>query len=415
VGAYTYSQGLEWAVEAGLVRDQATAGSGSVVCSRKASAASKHRLPPACSAPGLAGDIGEVERLNAEFLASRESSELRAETVQMGYSLRRLLHDLDDFPVPPALDALPEVAFPTGWALAAAVWEIPLADSLAAYLWSWCENQVMAALKAVPSARPPGSGRCWRSAAAFRRWCSRRSHSPKRNGATSLPAWRWLRAGTKRNIRDFFDHDRKRTRMNRRPALRIGIGGPVGSGKTALTLALCLALREKYSLGVVTNDIYTAEDAKFLVQHAALPQERILGVETGGCPHTAIREDASINLEAVARLTTAFPDIEIVFVESGGDNLAATFSPELSDLTIYVIDVAAGDKIPRKGGPGITRSDLLVINKTDLAPMVGASLEVMERDSRRMRGERPFVFSNMKTGQGLAEIIDFIEERGLLG
>ncbi|MEF8715826.1 MAG: urease accessory protein UreG [Accumulibacter sp.] len=202
--------------------------------------------------------------------------------------------------------------------------------------------------------------------------------------------------------------------MNRRPALRIGIGGPVGSGKTALTLALCLALREKYSLGVVTNDIYTAEDARFLVQHAALPQERILGVETGGCPHTAIREDASINLEAVARLTTAFPDIEIVFVESGGDNLAATFSPELSDLTIYVIDVAAGDKIPRKGGPGITRSDLLVINKTDLAPMVGASLEVMERDSRRMRGERPFVFSNMKTGQGLAEIIDLIEERGLL-
>jgi urease accessory protein len=204
-------------------------------------------------------------------------------------------------------------------------------------------------------------------------------------------------------------------RMNRRPALRIGIGGPVGSGKTALTLALCLALREKYSLGVVTNDIYTAEDAKFLVQHAALPQERILGVETGGCPHTAIREDASINLEAVARLTTAFPDIEIVLVESGGDNLAATFSPELSDLTLYVIDVAAGDKIPRKGGPGITRSDLLVINKTDLAPLVGASLEVMARDSRKMRGDRPFVFSNMKTGEGLAEIIAFIEERGLFG
>ncbi|MEF8754957.1 MAG: urease accessory protein UreG [Accumulibacter sp.] len=201
--------------------------------------------------------------------------------------------------------------------------------------------------------------------------------------------------------------------MNTRTALRIGIGGPVGSGKTALTLALCLALRDRYSLGVVTNDIYTAEDAKFLVQHAALPQERILGVETGGCPHTAIREDASINLEAVARLTTAFPDIEIVLVESGGDNLAATFSPELSDLTLYVIDVAAGDKIPRKGGPGITRSDLLVINKTDLAPLVGASLEVMARDSRRMRGDRPFVFSNMKTGEGLTEIIAFIEERGL--
>ena len=204
-------------------------------------------------------------------------------------------------------------------------------------------------------------------------------------------------------------------KMNQRPALRIGIGGPVGSGKTALTLALCLALRDKYSLGVVTNDIYTAEDAKFLVQHAALPQARILGVETGCCPHTAIREDASINLEAVARLTTAFPDIEIVFVESGGDNLAATFSPELSDLTIYVIDVAAGEKIPRKGGPGITKSDLLVINKTDLAPMVGASLEVMDSDSRRMRGVRPFVFSNMKTGAGLAEIVAFIEARGLLG
>ena len=202
--------------------------------------------------------------------------------------------------------------------------------------------------------------------------------------------------------------------MNRRPALRIGIGGPVGSGKTALTLALCLALRDRYSLGVVTNDIYTAEDAKFLVEHAALPQARILGVETGGCPHTAIREDASINLEAVARLTSAFADIEIVFVESGGDNLAATFSPELSDLTLYVIDVAAGEKIPRKGGPGITKSDLLVINKTDLAPMVGASLEVMARDSRRMRGDRPFVFSNMKTGQGLPEIIAFIESRGLL-
>lgn len=203
-------------------------------------------------------------------------------------------------------------------------------------------------------------------------------------------------------------------RMNRRPALRIGIGGPVGSGKTALTLALCLALREKYSLGVVTNDIYTAEDARFLVQHAALPQERILGVETGGCPHTAIREDASINLEAVARLTTAFPDIEIVFVESGGDNLAATFSPELSDLTIYVIDVAAGDKIPRKGGPGITRSDLLVINKIDLAPLVGASLEVMERDTLKMRGDRPFVFSNQKTGQGLEQVIAFIERHGML-
>ena len=199
-----------------------------------------------------------------------------------------------------------------------------------------------------------------------------------------------------------------------RGPLRVGIGGPVGSGKTALTLALCLALRDRYNIAVVTNDIYTAEDAQFLVRNEALAPERIIGVETGGCPHTAIREDASINLEAVDRLNMRFPGLDIIFVESGGDNLAATFSPELSDLTIYVIDVSAGDKIPRKGGPGITRSDLLVINKIDLAPLVGASLEVMDRDARRMRGTRPFIFSNQKTGQGLADIIDFIERQGLL-
>jgi urease accessory protein len=193
----------------------------------------------------------------------------------------------------------------------------------------------------------------------------------------------------------------------------VGIGGPVGSGKTALTLALCRRLRDKYDIAAVTNDIYTREDAEFLVKNDALPKERILGVETGGCPHTAIREDASINLEAVDRLARAFPGLQIVFVESGGDNHAATFSPELSDLTIYVIDVAAGEKIPRKGGPGIMKSDLLVINKIDLAPYVGASLEVMERDARAMRGERPFVFSNLKVGTGLDDIVSFIEHRGL--
>ena len=196
--------------------------------------------------------------------------------------------------------------------------------------------------------------------------------------------------------------------------LRVGIGGPVGSGKTALTLALCERLGDRYEVAAVTNDIYTREDAEFLVRHHALPAERILGVETGGCPHTAIREDASINLEAVARLHKSFPQLQLVFVESGGDNLAATFSPELSDLTIYVIDVAAGDKIPRKGGPGITRSDLLVINKIDLAPHVGASLDVMARDAARMRGERPFVFSNLKLGTGVNDIIAFIERQGLL-
>ncbi|MDO9006928.1 MAG: urease accessory protein UreG [Thiobacillus sp.] len=201
---------------------------------------------------------------------------------------------------------------------------------------------------------------------------------------------------------------------HRSQPLRVGIGGPVGSGKTALTLALCQALRVRYNLAVVTNDIYTEEDAQFLVRNEALAADRIIGVETGGCPHTAIREDASINLEAVDRLNTRFPGLDVIFVESGGDNLAATFSPELSDLTIYVIDVAAGEKIPRKGGPGITKSDLLVINKIDLAPMVGASLEVMDQDTKRMRGERPFVFSNLKTGQGLADIIAFIEREGML-
>ena len=201
--------------------------------------------------------------------------------------------------------------------------------------------------------------------------------------------------------------------MQKQP-LRVGIGGPVGSGKTALTLALCRSLRDRYQIAVVTNDIYTEEDAKFLVTKEALTPDRIIGVETGGCPHTAIREDASINLEAISRLTASFTDLDIIFVESGGDNLAATFSPELSDLTLYVIDVAAGDKIPRKGGPGITKSDLLVINKIDLAPMVGASLEVMDRDAKKMRGERPFVFSNLKTNVGLDQIVEFIERQGMI-
>lgn len=202
--------------------------------------------------------------------------------------------------------------------------------------------------------------------------------------------------------------------MNNKPPLRVGVGGPVGSGKTALVDALCKAMRDNYQIAVVTNDIYTQEDAQFLMRSQALAQERIVGVETGGCPHTAIREDASINLAAVAGLQNKFDNLDVVFIESGGDNLSATFSPELSDLTIYVIDVAAGDKIPRKGGPGITKSDLLVINKIDLAPHVGASLEVMDRDARKMRGERPFIFSNLKSGEGLDKIIHFIEHQGML-
>jgi urease accessory protein len=196
--------------------------------------------------------------------------------------------------------------------------------------------------------------------------------------------------------------------------LRVGIGGPVGSGKTALCELLCRHMRDDYDMAVITNDIYTREDMDILLRAGALAPERLMGVETGGCPHTAIREDASINLEAIARLQADFPDLQLVLVESGGDNLAATFSPELSDLTLYVIDVAGGEKIPRKGGPGITRSDLLIINKTDLAPHVGADLSVMASDARRQRGERPFVFTNMRTGQGVQEVVAFIREQGLL-
>jgi urease accessory protein len=196
--------------------------------------------------------------------------------------------------------------------------------------------------------------------------------------------------------------------------LRVGIGGPVGSGKTALCEMLCKQMRDHYEMAVITNDIYTKEDMEILMRAEALPSERLMGVETGGCPHTAIREDASINLEAIARMSADFPDLDLILVESGGDNLAATFSPELSDLTIYVIDVAGGEKIPRKGGPGITRSDLLIINKTDLAPHVGANLEVMATDAKKQRGDRPFVFTNLRKGEGVAEVIAFICKQGLL-
>ena len=202
--------------------------------------------------------------------------------------------------------------------------------------------------------------------------------------------------------------------MTSKQVLRMGIGGPVGSGKTALVNALCKKMKVNYQIAVVTNDIYTKEDAQFLIRNEALAEERIRGVETGGCPHTAIREDASMNLSAIDELSRSFPDLDMVIVESGGDNLAATFSPELSDLTIYVIDVAAGDKIPRKGGPGITKSDLLVINKIDLAPHVGASLDVMEKDAQKMRGDKPFVFSNLKNGIGIEEIENFVINQGLL-
>jgi urease accessory protein len=218
----------------------------------------------------------------------------------------------------------------------------------------------------------------------------------------------------KHNTPVYLDPEKRKNMNAKKAPLRIGVGGPVGSGKTALLDALCKAMRDDYQLAVVTNDIYTKEDAQFLVKSEALSADRIVGVETGGCPHTAIREDASMNLAAVEDLSDTFPDLDLIFIESGGDNLSATFSPELADITIYVIDVAEGEKIPRKGGPGITRSDLLVINKIDLAPYVGASLEVMDSDTKRMRIDRPYVFTNLKIGQGLPDIIEFIVKEGML-
>jgi urease accessory protein len=204
------------------------------------------------------------------------------------------------------------------------------------------------------------------------------------------------------------------TSTQSKPPLRLGIGGPVGSGKTALVRSLCMELKDRFDIAVITNDIYTREDAEFLLKHEALTPDRIVGVETGGCPHTAIREDASMNLNAIDDLQKKFPNLDMIMIESGGDNLAATFSPELSDLTLYVIDVSAGDKIPRKGGPGITKSDLLIINKTDLAPLVGADLGVMDRDAKKMRGDRPFLFTNLKSLDGLAEVVDFVVTDGML-
>ena len=204
------------------------------------------------------------------------------------------------------------------------------------------------------------------------------------------------------------------TTKQNRPPLRLGIGGPVGSGKTALVRSLCMEMKDRFDIAVITNDIYTREDAEFLLKHEALTADRIVGVETGGCPHTAIREDASMNLNAVDDLQKKFPQLDMIMIESGGDNLAATFSPELSDLTLYVIDVSAGDKIPRKGGPGITKSDLLIINKTDLAPLVGADLGIMDRDARKMRGDRPFLFTNLKSLDGLSEVVKFVVSEGML-
>ncbi len=296
------------------------------------------------------------------------------------------------------------------------------ARCLVAYCFNWAENQVAAAIKAVPIGQVAGQHMLRRMHDVY--WLqSMKRYSAQRKHPRGFPhfhrCWACFRRDTKRNTpgcsvpESRSDHDPGSYQEESSAARRVG--GPVGSGKTTLLEMLCKAMRDRYDLIAITNDIYTKEDQRLLTISGALPAERIMGVETGGCPHTAIREDASINLEAVDRMLAKFPDADVVFIESGGDNLAATFSPELSDLTIYVIDVAGGEKIPRKGGPGITKSDLLVINKTDLAPYVGASLEVMESDARKMRGERPFVMGSVKSGQGLDEVIRFIERQGMLG
>ena len=419
VGAFTYSQGLEWAVEAGLVVDEASAAEwiGSILSFSVA----RYDAPLLASQMRAWGndDYAEVRRLNREFIASRETAEFRAEATQMGYSLMRLLSDLAvaDEVVRAALAEEAEIALPTAWSLAADRWRVPIPAALTAYLWSWLENQVMAALKAIPLGQTAGQRLLLSLGSGLDELAAHASELPRgavgEYGTGIVDCQHAARDAVFAPV-PFVTGNGETACMSSNQPLRVGIGGPVGSGKTALTLALCRALRDRYRLAVVTNDIYTAEDAQFLVRNEALSADRIIGVETGGCPHTAIREDASINLEAVARLNALFPDLELIFIESGGDNLAATFSPELSDLTLYVIDVSAGDKIPRKGGPGITKSDLLVINKIDLAPYVGASLEVMDRDAKKMRGERPFVFSNLKTGDGLEMIINFIEASGLL-
>ena len=305
------------------------------------------------------------------------------------------------------------VAYPVAVGVAAAGHGIALEPALHAYLHAVTANLISAGVRLIPLGQTDGQ----RAAGGAR---AGRSRQPLRARSTT-PLDRGRRRGVPRRHRQHAPRDPIHEAVPDHECeephgpLRVGVGGPVGSGKTALMDALCKRLREHYEIAAITNDIYTKWDAEYLVRSGALAPERIAGVETGGCPHTAIREDASINLAAVADMRQKFPDLDLVLIESGGDNLAATFSPELADLTIYVIDVAAGDKIPSKGGPGITRSDLLVINKIDLAPHVGASLEVMERDAKKMRGARPFVFTNLKTGSGVDTVVSFIQDKGGLG
>ena len=439
-GAFSYSHGLEAFVEEGAVHDRATleAWIGAVVV-HGSGRVDADILRDAWRA-AAAGDDAALAEIDRRGCAYRATAELALESSQQGAAFVAGYEAAWSDPHPPIATrrvppspatgrgvSLPAPSIPlplageggarsaTGegvchaaiFGSAAARAGVGLGDALTAYFHAFAANLMSAGLRLGDhrakrrAAHPRGVG-------AGNRRRTRRVSGP-RNARFRLRKFR--RGPRLDGARDPVQQAVPLMTLDRGP-LRIGIGGPVGSGKTALMDHLCKRMRERFEIVAITNDIYTREDAEFLTRSGALPPERIRGVETGGCPHTAIREDASINLAAVAELNRLFPALDVILIESGGDNLAATFSPELADLTIYVIDVAAGDKIPRKGGPGITRSDLLVINKIDLAPLVGASLDVMDRDARRMRGERQFIFTNLKSGKGVDEIIEFVVREG---
>jgi urease accessory protein len=401
VGGFSYSEGLEAAVDKSQVATEIAA-SDWLIDQLHISLARGDLATIAKAIPAWRrGDIDRVIELNQWILQTRETHEFRLQTDQMGRSLAQWHQALNAQSAQALVqftqrsqqndasnaDASYPTTYPIAYALAASSTQASVRDCCLAFSFGWAENMVGAAVKSVPLGQSAGQ----------------RMLAQLANDIPILPTVQ---------IMTNLHHIKNRTK--KLPPLRVGIGGPVGSGKTTLLEMLCKAMKGQYDIVAITNDIYTKEDQRILTVSGALDAQRIMGVETGGCPHTAIREDASINLEAIDRMLEQFPNADIVFVESGGDNLAATFSPELSDLTIYVIDVAAGEKIPRKGGPGITKSDLFVINKTDLAPYVGANLDVMEADTQRMRLAKPYVMTNLKTLSGVSDVVVFIEKKGML-